>query len=159
VSTHSAQAAETAADTGSEGAAGGVDAIARYCAASSANDINGLLATLAPDAELVSPLSGRMVFRGKRDLAVLLGAIYGLLRDLRWGEAMGDGAMRTVIGSGRLGGLRLDDAMVFELDSEGLIRRVRPHLRPWLSLTALALALGPRLAPHPAVLLRALRGS
>jgi hypothetical protein len=159
VSTSSAQPAEGTASPGSEGTAAGGDAIARYCAASSANDLDALIATLAPDAELVSPLSGRMVFRGQRDLRVLLGTIYSLLRDLRWGEPMGDGATRTVIARGRLAGLRLDDAMVFELDSEGLIRRVRPHLRPWLSLTVLALALGPRLARHPGVLLRALRAS
>ena len=41
------------------------EAIARYCAASSAGDLEALMATLAADAELVSPLSGRMVFRGR----------------------------------------------------------------------------------------------
>jgi hypothetical protein len=37
------------------------DAVARYRTASETNDIDGLIATLAPDAELVSPLSGRLV--------------------------------------------------------------------------------------------------
>jgi len=41
------------------------DAVARYRAASEANDIGALLETLAPDVELVSPLSGRLVFRGR----------------------------------------------------------------------------------------------
>jgi hypothetical protein len=50
------------------------------------------------------------------------------------------------------------DAMVCELDQDGLIRRVRPYLRPWLGLTFLALVLGPKLARHPGVLLRAARG-
>jgi hypothetical protein len=52
------------------------DAVAGYRVMSEANDIDGLMETLAPDAELVSPLSGLMVFRGKDDLRVLLGAIY-----------------------------------------------------------------------------------
>ena len=39
------------------------DAVARYRTASEANDINGLIATLTPDVQLVSPLSGRLVFR------------------------------------------------------------------------------------------------
>jgi hypothetical protein len=38
------------------------DAVARYWQASEAADIDALMTTLAPDAELVSPLSGRLVF-------------------------------------------------------------------------------------------------
>jgi hypothetical protein len=36
------------------------DAVTRYCAASEANDVDALLATLAPDGALVSPLSGHL---------------------------------------------------------------------------------------------------
>jgi hypothetical protein len=50
------------------------DAVARYRAASEANDIDATMAVLAPDAELVSPISGRLVFRGRDDLRVLLTA-------------------------------------------------------------------------------------
>jgi hypothetical protein len=55
------------------------DAIARYCAASTANDMTELAATLAPDVELASPVSGRMVFRGRDDVAFLLSRVYGML--------------------------------------------------------------------------------
>ena len=50
------------------------------------------------------------------------------------------------ISEGRLAGLRLDDAMVFDLTDDGRIRRIRPHLRPWLATTIFALvsALGRR---------------
>ena len=65
--------------------------------------------------------------------------------------------VRVVIGDGRIGPLTLGDAMVFELAEDGRIRRIRPHLRPWLALTLLALVLGPKLARHPGVLMRALR--
>ncbi len=139
-------------------AAGAGDAVARYCAASSANDVEALLATLSPQAEVVSPLSARAVFKGREDLRLLLGAIYGTLRGLSWEEPIGDGEQRTAIGRCRIGPLRLDDAMVFELGEDGLIRRVRPHLRPWLATSAFALVLLPKLAPHPGLLLRALRG-
>lgn len=133
------------------------DPVANYCAASSANDVDAIMATLAPDAELVSPLSGRMVFRGQKDLRILVEAVYGTLRGLHWGPQMGEGRMRTAIGECRVAGLRLDDAMVFELDDQQRIRRVRPHLRPWLGLSAFALLLGPKVARHPGVVLRALR--
>jgi hypothetical protein len=61
------------------------------------------------------------------------------------------------LGDGMIGPLRLADAMVCELDEQGQIRRIRPYLRPWLALTLLALVLGPKLARHPGVLLRAAR--
>ncbi|HEV2973967.1 MAG TPA: nuclear transport factor 2 family protein [Solirubrobacteraceae bacterium] len=133
------------------------DAVARYCAASEANDVDAMLATLAPDAALVSPLSGHMVFRGRDDLRVLLGAVYGSIDGLRWATPVGNSPTRLVLADGRVGGLRLGDAMVFELDDTGLIRTVRPHLRPWLATTVFALLLGPKVARHPGVVWRALR--
>ena len=48
--------------------------------------------------------------------------------------------------------------MVFELDADGRIRRISPHLRPWLALTLFALVLGPKVGRRPGVMWRALRG-
>jgi len=133
------------------------DAVLRYSRASEANDIEGLMETLSPDAELVSPISGRLVFRGTDDLRVLLTAVYGSMTGLRWREEVGDGSVRVVIGDGKIGPLKLGDAMVFDLADDGRIRRIRPHLRPWLALTMLAIKLGPKVARHPGLVLRALR--
>jgi hypothetical protein len=135
------------------------DVVARYRAASEANDIDALGELLEADAELVSPLSGRMVFRGPDDVRLLLGAVYGSLRDWRWHEEVGDNSLRMVIGAGKVGPFKLGDAMLLELSREGKIQRIRPHLRPWLGLTGFALLVGPRLARHPGVILRALRGA
>jgi hypothetical protein len=134
-----------------------MDAVARFRVASEANDIAALMQTLASDAELVSPLSGRMVFRGHEDLRLLLGAVYGSLKSLRWREEVGDGDLRVVTGECLIGPLRLGDAMVLELAPDGQIKRIRPHLRPWLSLTLFALILAPKMARNPGVLRRALR--
>jgi hypothetical protein len=134
------------------------DVIARYRSASEANDIDALMATMAPEVELVSPLSGRMVFRGAHDMRVLLTAVYGSLRGWRWHEELGDGDRRVVVGDGRVGPAKLGDAMVFELDGQGRIARLRPHLRPWLGLTVFAVLVGPKLARNPGVVVRALRG-
>jgi hypothetical protein len=133
------------------------DAVTRYCAASAAGDIDGLMATLAPDIELISPLSGRMVFRGQEDLRVLLGGVYASMTDLRWSEQIGRGPARVVVSEAKIGGMRIDDAMMFELADDGRIRRIRPHLRPWLAVTFFALVLGPKVARRPAVIWRALR--
>ncbi len=133
------------------------DAIATYRAATEANDIDGIMSAIAPGAELPSPLSGRMVFRGSADLRVLLGAVYSTLSDLHWQEEIGDGAARVLIGDFKVGPLRGTDAMAFDLAEDGRIRRIRPHLRPWLATTLFALLLGPQVARHPGVVLRALR--
>jgi hypothetical protein len=134
-----------------------MDAVGRYRAASEANEIDALVDTLALDAELVSPLSGRMVFRGREDLRILLGAVYGSLSGLRWDHELGDDRIRVLTGECRIGPLRLGDAMIVELGADGQVQRLRPHLRPWLALTAFALVVGPKLATHPGVLWRALR--
>jgi hypothetical protein len=134
-----------------------MDAVAEYLAASEANDIERLLATLTEDAEVVSPLSARLVFRGRDDVRVLLGAVYGTLAGLRWHGELGDHSRGFAIGRARVGPLQIDDAMVFELAADGRIERVRPHLRPWLATTLFALTLGVRLVRHPTVLWRAAR--
>jgi hypothetical protein len=89
---------------------------------------------------------------------VLLTAVYSTTQGLRWTHEFVDGDSRVLVGECRVGPLTLGDAMVLELDADGLIRRIRPHLRPWLALTLFALVLGPKLARRPGVVLRALRG-
>lgn len=133
------------------------DAVATFLAATKARDIDRIVSTLAPDAELLSPLSGRMVFRGRDDLRVLLGAVYGGLSNLVWREVIGEGTTRVAISDARIAGVTITDAMVLDLDDAGLIVRIRPHLKPWLGITLFALLLGPKIARHPGAFRRALR--
>jgi len=132
------------------------DAVSRYCATTEANDVDGFMATMTPDVEVVSPISGRMVFRGQADVRILLTAVYGSLAGLRWTETVGDGERRVTVGEARILGVGMTDAMVLDLGPDGRIRRIAPHLRPWLALTLFALVLGPKVARHPALVLRAL---
>lgn len=135
------------------------DAISRYCTATESGDVDGFMATMAPDVEVVSPISGRMVFRGHDDVRILLSAVYGTLKDLRWTKSVGEGESRVAVGEARILGVRMTDAMVFDLGPEGQIQRISPHLRPWLALTLFAAVLGPKVARHPAVVRRALAGN
>jgi SnoaL-like domain len=134
------------------------DALSRYCAATEAGDVDGFMATMALDVEVVSPISGRMVFRGHEDVRFLLAAVYGTLSDLRWIRTVGEGESRVAVGEARVAGVGMTDAMVFELAPDGRIRRIGPHLRPWLALTLFALVLGPKVARRPGVVWRALSG-
>ncbi|HEX5984451.1 MAG TPA: nuclear transport factor 2 family protein [Solirubrobacterales bacterium] len=134
-----------------------MDHLARYRSASEAGDIAGLMEAMAPDVELVSPISGRMIFKGEKDVELLLRAVYGSLRGLKWTETFGDGDHRVIYGEARLLGVRLTDAMVFELAEDGRIRRISPHIRPWLALTLFAIVLGPKVGIRPGAVWRALR--
>jgi hypothetical protein len=133
------------------------DAVSSFRAASEANNIDALMETLAADAKLLSPISGRMVFRGRRDLRILFTAIYGSLGQLRWREEIGDDSARVVVGEARVFGVPLHDAMVLDLTVDGQIERIRPHIRPWLALTLLFFRVIPMIAGHPRVVWRALR--
>jgi len=133
------------------------DAIARYVEASERNDIAAMMEVLTPDVELVSPISGRMVFSGEEDVRHLLTAVYGSLKGLHWTDQLGDGDRRIAVGEARLLGVRLTDAMVFDLAPDGRIRRIGPHLRPWLALTLFALVLGPKVGRRPGMIWRALQ--
>jgi hypothetical protein len=133
------------------------DAVAVFCDATRARDVDRIVSTLAPDAVLFSPLSGRMVFRGGDDLRVLLGAVYGGLSNLVWREVIGEGTTRVAVSDARIAGVGITDAMLLELDDDGMIVRIRPHLRPLLAIMLFALLLGPKMARHPGVMRRALR--
>jgi hypothetical protein len=132
-------------------------AVTAFLDATRLNDVDRMMGALAPEAELVSPLSGQMIFRGRDDLRILLGAVYGGLNGLTWREVIGDGPIRVAVSEARVAGATITDALVLELDDAGLIVRLRPHLRPWLAITLFALLLGPKIARHPGVLRRALR--
>jgi len=136
-----------------------VDSLSHYRSASEADDIPRLMEATAPEVEVVSPISGRMVFKGQKDVEFLLGAVYGALSNLRWKQEIGEGPHRVLYGEAKLGPVRMTDAMVFELDDHGLIRKISPHLRPWLALTLFALVLGPKVGIRPGVVWRALRAS
>ncbi len=101
-------------------------AISRYRQAYGARNTDALMETLAPDVEVVSPISGRMVFRGHDDVRILLDALYGTLNGLRWTEAIGDGDRRVLLGEMRVGAIRMTDAMVFELAPDGHIIEDQP---------------------------------
>lgn len=134
-----------------------MDSISHYRSASEANDIGRLMETTTADVEVVSPISGRMVFKGQKDVEFLLSAVYGALSGLTWKQEIGDGDHRVLYGEARLWGVRMSDAMVFELAPDGQIRRISPHLRPWLALTLFAMVLGPKVGIRPGIVLRALR--
>jgi hypothetical protein len=136
---------------------GAADAIARYEAASAAGDIDALMQTLAPDAELISPLVANGVISGHEDLRVLLHCVYSSLHDLRWTERFDHDRTVIMIGEAKVGPFRIGDAAIVELAEDGSIRRIRPHLRPWLATTLFAVRVLSKVARHPGLVRRSWR--
>jgi len=130
--------------------------VTRYCAASEAGDMDAMAATFAADVQLPSPLIGSATFRGA-DVRAILTIVYSTIRGVAWEAPVGEGAVRLAIAHATILGLRIDDAMVFELDDEGKIRRIRPHLRPLAATIVFALTVGARVALKPLMVLRILR--
>ncbi len=120
--------------------------------------MEAMAATFAPDVELPSPIFGRVTFRGP-DVIGVLTAVYRTVRGVRWEAPVGEGATRLAIARATILGIRIDDAMVFELDEQGRIRRIRPHLRPLAATILFVLMLGPRVAAEPTMMVRGLRRS
>ena len=73
------------------------DSVTTFLDATLRHDVEAMVSALAVDAELISPLSGRMIFRGRDDLRVLLDAVYGGLTGLTWQEVIGDGSTRVAV--------------------------------------------------------------
>lgn len=138
----------------------GTDVVSQFLAAAAAGDTDALIATLADDAEMVTPLSSRVVVRGREDLRTFFAAFLPVLsRDLHWRIRVGNGDTTVAVAEARLGGVRVEDAMLIEQNTDGRIHRITPHVRPWLGLTVSAFVLGPKLMRHPGLIRRAIRGT
>jgi hypothetical protein len=133
------------------------DVIGQFRTATEAGDIAGFMGLIDPEAELISPIFGRLVIRGERDLRTLFTAVYGSVKELRWVDQVGDERLVLLRGEARIGPARLDDAMVLELGADGRIRRIRPHFRPLLGIAMFTLVVGLKLVRHPALFVRATR--
>lgn len=132
--------------------------VARFLAAVAAGDLDGVIDTMTENAEMVTPLSNRAVILGRDDLRAVFAAFLPVLsQDLNWRFRVGSADKIVAVADARIGGVHVEDAMLIERDTDGRIRRVTPHVRPWLGLTMSALVMGPRLMKHPGVLRRAMQ--
>lgn len=136
---------------------GSADAVAQYEAASADGDIDALMKTLAPDAELISPIVANAVIRGHSDIRVVMEAVYTTVHDLKWSEGFGEDHRVLMIGEAKVGPFRIGDAAIIELAEDGSIRRIWPHLRPWLATTLFTLRVLLKVSKHPGVVRRSWR--
>jgi hypothetical protein len=129
---------ELATDTSSPTAA--------YRAAVEAGDVAALAACVTPDITLKSPITDRFAFVGKEQVAAIMADVFAVVSERRFTAEVGEGATRVLRGAGRVNGIAIEETICLQLAENGLIERIELFVRPLPGLTALAAALGPRLA-------------
>jgi hypothetical protein len=120
--------------------------LAAYRAAYDARDVGALIATMRPDVELISPITDRFAFRGHAQLRALMEDVLAVVDDAEHLVDVGDERTRVMKLSGRIGRQRFSETLLFVLDEDGLIASIEIFVRPLPGLTAMAAALGPRVA-------------
>ena len=120
--------------------------LAAYRAAAEVQDTEAMLACMRDDVVLKSPITDRFTFAGKVQMRDLLHDVHAVIADPVYREDAGDDRTRLLVLSGRVGRQRFDEALLVTLDEDGLIARMELFVRPLPGLTAVAAALGPRVA-------------
>jgi hypothetical protein len=117
---------------------------ARYRRAMEAHDVDGVIATLAPDVVLHSPITDRAAFHGHDEMRELLRAIFATINDIGYVAEVGDARTRALFVRATINGQSSAEAIRIELNDQAQISEITAFVRPLPGLTALAAALGPR---------------
>lgn len=122
-----------------------------------ARDIDAIAEALAPDVVLNSPIISTR-FRGRAEVARLFDAVLETLEDFRYTDTIEAESTLVVAFKAKAGRQELQGVDLFRFDEKGKISEITVLIRPLAGLTALAAALGPRLADSRArrVLIRSL---
>ncbi len=109
-------------------------------------DARAAAACLAPDADLISPLTDRLRFHGRDEMETVLEAAFAVISDLRFHTELGDGDSWALFYFARVADREFEEAQLLRLDGDGLIRELTLFGRPLPALTGLMSRLGPELA-------------
>jgi len=120
--------------------------VARWCRAGEQRDATAAAACLAPDVELISPLTEQFRFRGPEQVRALLEAAFTAVEGIRFHTRLGDGDTHAVFYRAHLGAQYLEEAQLLRLNDAHQIREITLFGRPLPALTGLMAALGPKLA-------------
>lgn len=118
----------------------------QYRIAGEARDLDQFMETLAPDVVLHSPITRRASFAGREQLRDLYQVIFGTVSDVRFHTDIGAEHERVLIHHERVSDQELEVVTLAQLNEQAKISKITLWVRPLPGLTALAAALGPRLA-------------
>jgi hypothetical protein len=120
--------------------------LARWRAASESADADAALACLSPDIVLSSPLTEQFRLEGTDQLRDFLTAAFTAVQDIRFHTQTGQDDTHALVYRARVGSQPFEEAQLLRLDDTARIREITLFGRPMPALSALMIALGPKLA-------------
>lgn len=120
--------------------------IAAFRAAADRGDADAVAALLAPAVTLHSPLTDRVRFEGKDEVAALHRDIFAVLHDLRTNDPLPLGNTYAAPFQARVRGVELKAVILVRLDDQARIADLEIYGRPLPALATLFTALPPRVS-------------
>ena len=121
-------------------------AITALRAAGESGDADAVAELLAPDVVFHSPLTARIRFEGKEEVAALHRDIFAVLEDLDTTEPLALGDTRSFSFRARVRGVELEALNLVRFNDQGQIVDFKVFIRPLPGLATLFAALPPRVS-------------
>jgi SnoaL-like domain len=136
----------SASDTSVPSASPAGATITAFRAAGEGGDADALAELLAPDVVFHSPLTARIRFEGRDEVAALHRDIFAVLEGLETTEALALGDTRSFSFRARVRGVELEAMVLVRCDEQGQIVELKVFARPLAALATLFAALPPRVS-------------
>jgi hypothetical protein len=121
-------------------------AVSAFREAAERRELESLLATLAPDVVIRSPVSDRLSFEGIEQARELFGVVFDELGEFTYTDEFGAADARVLVYRGRFSGEWMEEVQLLRLAADGRIRELTFFIRPLPGLAGVAAGLAPRLA-------------
>jgi ketosteroid isomerase-like protein len=122
------------------------EAIAALRAAGESGDADAVAELLAPDVVFHSPLTARIRFEGKEEVAELHRDIFAVLEDIETTEPLALGDTRSFSFTARVRGVEVEAISLVRFNEQGRIIEFKVFVRPLAGLGTLFAALPPRVS-------------
>jgi hypothetical protein len=103
---------------------------------------------VAPDVQIISPLTARFRFKGRDQARDMLTAAFEVIDTISFHTEVGDESTRALFYHGRCGRENFEEAQLLRFNDEGLIVELTLFGRPLPGLTAVMAAIGPVMLKH-----------
>jgi hypothetical protein len=114
-----------------------------FRAAVEARDHEGMVAAMAPDVLLHSPVAHRP-FDGRESVSGLFAALLETFEDFTYTDEIADGDAVVLLFSARVGDKRLQGMDWLRLGEDGLVKELTVMIRPLSAIIALGEAMSPK---------------
>lgn len=120
--------------------------VSAFRQAAERRELEPLLATLAADVVIRSPVSERLSFVGIEQARELFGVVFEELGEFVYTDEFEAAGARVLVYRGRLAGEPIEEVQLLRLDAAGKIRELTFFIRPLPGLAGVAAGLAPRFA-------------